>query len=188
MLTGEAGLLEVLAGEVVLESYLLGQIDFVSSPKARGLTYGDLRFNAVSTNQCLRFEKRLPITNRNGEIRSAELTHHGKVNSYNFAFIIEEGTARAARTGLGIIDNLVRQHITDMPLGNDRPDQVAPGKFFHQLLRITFGRGRDGLNRLCACPSQDCTNGSRISKQYDGSAADGRTAAISQSDLLDSQF
>jgi hypothetical protein len=40
MLAGEAGLLEVLAAEVVLESYLPGQIDFVSSPKARGLTYG----------------------------------------------------------------------------------------------------------------------------------------------------
>jgi hypothetical protein len=55
----------------------------------------------------LRFQKRFPEANRNGEIRPAELTHHGELNSYNFAFIIEKRSARAARSGLGIIDSSV---------------------------------------------------------------------------------
>src|SRR4029077_17305077 len=98
------------------------------------------------------------------EIRAAELAHHGKVNSYNFALVIEKRTARAARSGLGIIDNLVRQDVADVPLSRDRPDQVASGEFFHHLLRITFGCGRNGLERLCARPSQNCVKSSRISK------------------------
>jgi len=54
------------------------------------------------------FQKRFPIADRNGEIRSAELAHHGEVNSYNLALVIEKWTARAARSGLRIVDDLVR--------------------------------------------------------------------------------
>ena len=45
-----------------------------------------------------------------------------------------------------------------MPPGSGRPDQAATGWFFHHLLRITFGCGRDGLERLCASPSQNCVS------------------------------
>src|SRR6516225_6751292 len=37
----------------------------------------------------LRFQQRCPIANRNSEIRSGEFTHHGKVDSNHFAFVIE---------------------------------------------------------------------------------------------------
>jgi len=39
----------------------------------------------------LRFQKGLPEANRNGEIRSAELTHHGKVNAHHFASLLKSG-------------------------------------------------------------------------------------------------
>ena len=46
--------------------------------------------------------------------------------------------------------------IADVPLSRDSPDQVASGEFFHHQFRITFGRGRDGLERLFAGPGQTC--------------------------------
>src|SRR5207245_10188144 len=106
--------------------------------------------------------KRLRADKRNGESRSADFTYHRKVNSDNFALMIEKRTARAARSGLGVIDNLVRQDVANVPLGGDRPDQTAMGEFFHHLLRITFGHRRDGLERLCAGPSQNRIESSRI--------------------------
>src|SRR5207244_5454523 len=121
-------------------------------------------------------------------IRSAELTHHGKVNSYNFALVIEKRATRATRSGLGIINNLVRQYVADVPLGGDRPDQVAAGEFFHHLLRITFGCSRDGLERFCACPSQNCIKRSRISEMHEGTHDVDRSAAIGKGYLFDYQI
>ena len=89
---------------------------------------------------------------------------------------------------MGIIDNLVRQYVADVPLSGDRPDQVAAGEFFYHLFRITFRCCRDGLESFRACPSQDCIQSSRISKQHDGTSADCRTAAIGKRDLFDSQL
>src|ERR1700757_5002102 len=79
-------------------------------------------------------KKRLPVANRNGEVRAAELPHHGKINSDHFALVIEKRTAGAARGGLGVIDNLVRQHVANMTLCGDRSDQVTTGQFFYHLL------------------------------------------------------
>ena len=112
----------------------------------------------------------------------------GKVNSYDFALVIEKRTARAARSGLGIIDNLVGQYVADVPLSSDGPDQVAAGEFFHHLFRITFGCSRDGLERLCSGPRQNCIQRSGISKQHDRPSADGRTAAIGKGYLFDAQL
>jgi len=73
-------------------------------------------------------------SNRNGKIRSAEFPHHSEVNSYDFALVIEERAAGAARGGLGIIDNLVIQDVADVPLGGDGSDQLTAREFFHHLL------------------------------------------------------
>src|SRR5215469_9886493 len=112
----------------------------------------------------LRFQKSLPVSDGDGEIRSPKFTHHRKVNSYYFSLIVEKWPARAARCSLGIIDNLVRQYITDMPLSGDRPDQVATGEFFHDLFGIASGRGRDGLQRIRTGPGQNCIESGGISK------------------------
>jgi hypothetical protein len=69
---------------------------------------GDDNIRDLCRDGGLTFQKRLPVDNRNGEIRPTEFRHHGKVNSYDLALDIEKRTARAARTGLGIIDNLAR--------------------------------------------------------------------------------
>ena len=62
---------------------------------------------------------------QDSEIRSSELAHHGKVDSYNLALTIEKRTPRATRSGLGIIDNLVRRHVADVSLSADRPEVIS---------------------------------------------------------------
>jgi len=42
----------------------------------------------------LRSQERLPVDHGNSEIRSAELAHHCKIDSYDFALIVEKRTAR----------------------------------------------------------------------------------------------
>ena len=67
-------------------------------------------------------KQRSSVPNRDGEVRATELAHHGKVNSDHFALVIEEWTTGAARSGLGVIDDLVRQDDADVPLRGDGSD------------------------------------------------------------------
>src|SRR5881628_3507049 len=60
--------------------------------------------------------------------------------------------------------NLIRPITTQGHIGDVLPDQIAAGEFFHHLLRIAFGCGRDGLERLCARPSDNCIKRSRVSE------------------------
>ena len=60
---------------------------------------GDAAWNSsCSLNRVLdlRFEERLSVGDGNREIRSAEVAHHGKVNSNNLALAVEKGTTGAS--------------------------------------------------------------------------------------------
>jgi hypothetical protein len=48
--------------------------------------------------QDLGLQKSLPVANRDGEIRSAEFAHHGKINTDNLALNTEKRAARALAT------------------------------------------------------------------------------------------
>jgi hypothetical protein len=92
----------------------------------------------------LGLQERLPVGYRDGEIRSAEVAHHGKVNSDNFALATEKRPARPTRGRLGIVDDFVGEDVADVALRDNRADQVPTSEFFHYLFRITFGGDGDG--------------------------------------------
>lgn len=46
----------------------------------------------------------------------------GRINSDHFALVIEKRGTRAARSGLGVINDLVRRDVADVPLSGDGSD------------------------------------------------------------------
>jgi hypothetical protein len=60
---------------------------------------------------------------------------------------LKTGTAGATRSCLGVVDNLVRKHVAQMSLGDERPDEILLGQAFENLLRVTVTRADNGANR-----------------------------------------
>ena len=55
----------------------------------------------------LRLQERLSVTDRDSEIRAPKIGYHGEVDPDGFAFTVEQRTARAPGSCLGIVDNFV---------------------------------------------------------------------------------
>src|SRR5574337_1916901 len=102
-------------------------------------------------------EKRLGITNRNAEIRTAEALHHGVGHPDDFAMMVEQRPARTARSGLGVVDELVGEDFSEVALRGDRADEIASRQFGHDLPGTAVSGSDDCLNRLFAGAREDAS-------------------------------
>jgi len=74
------------------------------------------------------FEQRLGELNRDAKIRSSKTFEHGIGYADHFSLPVKQRTSRAAGGGLRVENNFVRKNIADVPLSNQRTNQVALGQ------------------------------------------------------------
>src|SRR5437899_10387297 len=107
--------------------------------------------------ESLRFEERLGVANRHAEVRAAETSDNTKRHADDLPIAVDQRAAGATRSGLSVVDNLVGEHITDVPLGNKRPDELAANQLIHDFLRVAAGDFDDFIDSLIPRASQNST-------------------------------
>src|SRR5713101_5776189 len=100
-------------------------------------------------------EERLGKANGNTKIGTAKPFDDRKCHANHFSMAIDERSARAAGSGLRIIDNLVRKNVADMALSNQRADQFAAEEFVDNLFRFSACTFGDFVHGIFTCPRQN---------------------------------
>jgi hypothetical protein len=96
----------------------------------RGLYAGSGRACAW---QLLLRKQRLRVADRNAEIRAAETLQDRYRNADDFSIAIEEWSAGAARSSLRVEYNFVGQDVANVPLRDQRMNEIALGQLVQNL-------------------------------------------------------
>ena len=92
---------------------------------------------------------------RHSEIRAAESLDDGKRHSDYSALPVQQRPAGATRSRLRIVDDLVGQHVADVPLRHERPDQFPLCQFGQHQIRFAARELHDVPNGILPRACQD---------------------------------
>ena len=118
------------------------------------------------------FEQRLRITNRNAKIGASKTPDHRKGYPDDLPILVNERSSRASGSGLRIIDNLIGGNIADMPLRDQRTDELAADEFVYHSVRISSGGLGDLVHGFLARTCQHGVNARCVTEGDERFAAD----------------
>src|SRR5467141_3391147 len=95
-------------------------------------------------------EERLGKTNGNTKIRTSKTFDHREGHADYFSIAIDERAARAAGSGLRIVDNFVRENVADMALSDQRADELTAEELVYNLFRLSAGGLGDFVDGIFA--------------------------------------
>src|SRR5579859_5138594 len=103
----------------------------------------------------LALQQRLRIAYGHAKIGATKTLNHGKSHADHLAIPVNQRPTRPTRSGLGIVDNFVRQNVANMSLRHERPDQLASFQFIHDFLRVAAASLDDIFDRVFSRARQD---------------------------------
>src|SRR5271170_4759461 len=103
----------------------------------------------------LRLEQRLCITNGNAKVGAAEAANNSKRHANHLAVAVNQRSAGATRSGLRVVNNLIRQDVAYVALGHERPNAFTLLKCLDNSSCIAAGALDDVLHRVFAGARED---------------------------------
>ena len=104
----------------------------------------------INQNRALGFEDWLGESDGNAEIGTAKTPDDGECHADHLAIAIDERTPGATGSRLRIVDNLVRENVADVALGNERANELTAKKLVGYFSRISAGGLGDVVDGVLA--------------------------------------
>src|SRR5579871_118383 len=106
---------------------------YKSSTIARKLCHGSCPIQTMKPDNWRQsaLQELLCVTNRHTKIRPPKSSHHRERHSDNASILVHQWPSGSARSCLCVINNLVRQNVSNMTLRHKRPDQFALRQLAH---------------------------------------------------------
>src|SRR5579859_1158904 len=109
----------------------------------------------ATERNALALQQRLRIAYGHTKIGATKSPDRGKSHADHLAIPVNQRPTRPTRSGLGIVDNFVRQNVANMSLRHQRPDQLALFQFIHDFLRVAAACLHDIPDGLLSRARQD---------------------------------
>src|SRR5580765_2033389 len=119
----------------------------------------------------LALEQRLRIAYGHAKVGATKTPDYGKRHADHLAVAVNQRPTRPTGSGLGIVDNSVRQNVANVSLRHEWPDQPALLQLIHDFLRVAAACLDDILDDVLSRACQDGAYSGCVSQGNHGLAA-----------------